>query len=38
MIMPLGWDVIREELKKKGYTDEQFEEVKKVIQEVEEYD
>ncbi len=35
MILQLGWDVIRAKLKEKGYTEEQFEEIKEIIQEIE---
>lgn len=35
MIMPLGWDLIRELLQDKGYTEKQFDEIKKIVQKVE---
>lgn len=35
MIMPLGWDVIRQNLTEKGYTEKQIDEIKTIIQKVE---
>lgn len=35
MIMPLGWDLIRENLLERGYTQKQIDEIKAIIKKVE---